>query len=87
MNFEDIKQLTNKSELTIDEVKIVLNYIVNNIISIKITKKDDITFIERVLSAHKKMLQFFSLCAIINKNGKGEILWQEERVELARFWR
>jgi len=31
MEFEEIKQLANKSILTIDEIKIILDYIVNNI--------------------------------------------------------
>ena len=31
MNFETIKELANKSVLTIDEIKIILDYIVNNI--------------------------------------------------------
>ena len=31
MDFETIQQLTNKSELTIDEIRIILDYIVNNV--------------------------------------------------------
>ena len=60
MNFETIKQLTNKSILTIDEIKMILDYIVN-VIKSKLDINDTYTRL-----CKESSMAVWSLCERLN---------------------
>jgi hypothetical protein len=60
MNFETIKQLANKNELTIDEIRIILDYIVNTIKS-KLDINDSYTRL-----CKESSMEVWNLCNKLN---------------------